>query len=325
MYVELVCRSNFSFLQGASHPEELVTQAAELGLSALALTDQDGLYGVVKAYLQARALGLKLLVGSRLTLTDGPEVVALVQDAVGYGHLCALISAGRLAHPKGQAGVPWQALAERAEGLLLVLPAPATEAQVAPLAEAFPGRFYVGLCRTFSAGDEARLQQAQALARGLGLPCCAHNDVHTHVRERQPLQDVVACIRHGVSVAEAGFRLFPNAERTLKGPLEMARLFQDLPEAPGRTLEVADACQFSLDSLRYQFPQEDLPAGHTPQSWLAALVEEGLASRYPGGVPEAVRRQIAHELALIDRLQVAGYFLALQDIVRFALGRGILC
>ncbi len=325
MYAELVCRSNFSFLQGASHPEELVTQAAELGLSALALTDQDGLYGVVKAYLQARALGLKLLVGSRLTLTDGPEVVALVQDAVGYGHLCALISAGRLAHPKGQAGVPWQALAERAEGLLLVLPAPATEAQVAPLAEAFPGRFYVGLCRTFSAGDEVRLQQAQGLARGLGLPCCAHNDVHTHLRERQPLQDVLACIRHGVSVAEAGFRLFPNAERTLKGPLEMARLFQDLPEAVGRTLEVADACQFSLDSLRYQFPQEDLPAGHTPQSWLAVLVEEGLQWRYPGGVSEAVRRQIVHELALIDRLQVAGYFLALHDIVRFARERGILC
>ena len=112
MYAELICRSNFSFLQGASHPEELVTRAAELGLSALALTDQDGLYGVVKAYLQARALGLKLLVASRLTLTDGPEVVALVQDARGYGHLCALISAGRLAHPKGQAGVPWQALAE---------------------------------------------------------------------------------------------------------------------------------------------------------------------------------------------------------------------
>ncbi|MGO9831763.1 MAG: error-prone DNA polymerase [Myxococcaceae bacterium] len=325
MYAELVCRSNFSFLQGASHPEELVGQAAELGLSALALTDQDGLYGVVKAYLQARALGLKLLVGSRLTLTDGPEVVALVQDASGYANLCELISQGRLAHPKGQAGVPWQALAERAAGLLLVLPAPAASRTVALLAEAFPGRFYIGLCRTFSAGDEARLQEALALAQGLDLPCCAHNDVHTHLRERQPLQDVLAGIRHGVTVAEAGFRLFPNAERTLKGPLEMARLFQDLPEAVGRTLEVADACQFSLDSLRYQFPQEDLPEGHTAQSWLVVLVEEGLHTRYPEGVPEAVRRQIAHELALIERLQVAGYFLALQDIVRFALGRGILC
>jgi error-prone DNA polymerase len=325
MYVELVCRSNFSFLEGASHPEELVARAAELGLSALALTDQDGLYGVVKAHLQARALGLKLLVGSRLTLTDGPEVVALVQNAAGYAHLCQLISKGRLAHPKGEAGVSWQALAARAEGLLLVLPSPAPRSQVAPLAEAFPGRFYVGLCRTFSAGDEARLQEALALARGLDLPSCAHNDVHTHVRERQRLQDTLVCIRHGVTVDAAGFRLFPNAERTLKAPLEMTRLFQDMPEAVGRTLEVADACHFSLDSLRYQFPQEDLPQGHTPQSWLASLVEEGLQSRYPGGVPEAVRRQIAHELALIDRLQVAGYFLALHDIVRFALERGILC
>jgi len=236
MYAELVCRSNFSFLEGASHPEELVTRAAELGLSALALTDQDGLYGVVKAHLQARALGLKLLVGSRLTLTDGPQVVALVQDARGYAHLCQLISQGRLAHPKGQAGVPWQALAERAEGLLLVLPSPAPHQQVAPLAEAFPGRFYVGLCRTLSAGDEARLQEALALSRRLDLPCCAHNDVHTHARERQPLQDTLVCIRHGVTVAAAGFRLFPNAERTLKASLEMTRLFQDFPEAVGLSL-----------------------------------------------------------------------------------------
>jgi error-prone DNA polymerase len=325
MYAELVCRSNFSFLQGASHPEELVTQAAELGLSALALTDQDGLYGVVKAHLQARALGLKLLVGSRLSLTDGPEVVALVQDAKGYAHLCQLISKGRLAHPKGQAGVSWKALAECAEGLLLLLPSPASHLEVAPLAEAFPGRFYVGLCRTLSAGDEARLLEALALSRRLDLPCCAHNDVHTHVRERQPLQDTLSCIRHGVTVAAAGFRLFPNAERTLKAASEMGRLFQDLPDAVGRTLEVVDACHFSLDALRYQFPQEDLPEGQTPQSWLAALVEEGLHSRYPDGVPSAVRQQIAHELHLIDRLQVAGYFLALHDIVRFALSRGILC
>ncbi len=325
MYAELVSRSNFSFLEGASHPEELVTRAAELGLSALALTDQDGLYGVVKAHLQARTLGLKLLVGSRLTLTDGPQVVALVQDPRGYAHLCQLISKGRLAHPKGEAGVSWQALAERAEGLLLVLPSPAPDSQVTPLAEAFPGRFYVGLCRTLSAGDEARLQEALALSRRLDVPCCAHNDVHTHARERQSLQDTLVSIRHGVTVAAAGFRLFPNAERTLKSPPEMSRLFQDMPEAVGRTLEVADACHFSLDSLRYQFPQEDLPAGQTPQSWLTCLVEEGLGRRYPGGVPEAVRRQIAHELALIDRLQVAGYFLALHDIVRFALSRGILC
>jgi error-prone DNA polymerase len=325
MYAGLVCRSNFSFLQGASHPEELVTRAAELGLPALALTDQDGLYGAVKAHLQARMLGLKLVVGSRLTLTDGPEVVALVQDAEGYSHLCQLVSEGRLSHPKGEAGVPWRSLAERARGLLLLLPAPAPREQVALLAEAFPGRFYVGLCRTFSAGDEARVQESLALARALELPACAHNDVHTHRRERQPLQDVLACIRHGVPVTTAGFRLFPNAERTLKGPAEMARLFADLSEAVGRTLEVVDACQFALDSLRYQFPQEDLPEGHTTQTWLAFQVEEGLRVRYPAGVPEAVRRQITHELDLIARLDVAGYFLALHDIVRFAISRGILC
>jgi error-prone DNA polymerase len=325
MYAELVCRSNFSFLQGASHPEELVTRAAELGLPALAITDQDGLYGVVKAHLQARALGLKLIVGSRLTLTDGPPVVALVQDATGYGHLCQLISEGRLTHPKGEAGVPWRSVAERAAGLLLLLPSPASRDQVAPLAEAFPGRFYVGLCRTLSSGDEARVQESLALARALDLPACAHNDVHTHLRERQPLQDTLVCIHHGVPVAGAGLRLFPNAERTLKSPAEMARLFPDLPEAVGRTLEIADACHFALDSLRYQFPQEDLPPGHTSHSWLTASVETGLGLRYPAGVPDPVRRQITHELDLIDRLHVSGYFLALHDIVGFALERGILC
>ena len=325
MYAELVCRSNYSFLEGASHPEELVSQAVELGLSALALTDGDGLYGSVKAHLAAHEMGLKLVHGARVTLTDAPPVVVHVQDAEGYRHLCQLLTRSRLDHPKGEAGIGWRALAERSAGLLALLPFPDEPERVAPLAEAFPGRFYVGACRTLSAGDDARWERARALARTLELPLCAHNDVHTHARERQGLQDTVTAIRHQTQVARAGRRLFPNAERTLKGPREMLRLWADAPEVVGRTLEIADSCHFSLDSLRYQFPREDLPPGHTTQSWLAQRVEEGLRFRYPGGVPAAVQRQIRHELQLIEKLEVAGYFLALHDIVHFAIGKGILC
>jgi error-prone DNA polymerase len=330
MYSELVCRSNYSFLTGASHPEELVARAAELGLSALALTDDDGLYGVVKAHLEAKARGLKLLVASHLTLTwegrVGPKVALYVEDEVGYAHLCELISQSRLAHPKGEAGLPWTALAEKAGGLLAVLPrAPLDDWPLPALAEAFPGRFYVGVQRTLAADDEAGVQRSLALARALEVPLVAHNDVHTHQRERQPLQDVMTAIRCGTTVARAGTLLFPNAERTLKGPDELARLFADLPEAVGRTLELSDACHFTLDQLRYRFSEEELPPGHTPQSYLEHLVAQGLPVRYPAGASAAVQRQLEKELSLIGALDYAGYFLALWDIVRFARSRGILC
>jgi error-prone DNA polymerase len=331
MYSELVCRSNYSFLTGASHPEELVVRAAELGLSALALADDDGLYGVVKAHLEAKARGIKLLVASHLTLTwegqVGPKVAVYVEDEVGYAHLCELISASRLAHPKGEAGLPWTALAEKSRGLLAVLPrAPEGPVGLLPaLAEAFPGRFYVGVQRTLAADDEAGVLRSLALARALEVPLVAHNDVHTHRRERQPLQDVMTAIRCGTTVARAGTLLFPNGERTLKGPDEMAHLFAELPEAVGRTLELSDACHFTLEQLRYRFSEEELPPGHTPQSYLELLVAQGLPGRYPAGAPAAVQRQLEKELSLIGALGYAGYFLALWDIVRFARSQGILC
>lgn len=299
--------------------------AKTLGLSALALADVDGLYGVVKAHLSAKEAGLRYLLGAQLTLTDAPPIVVYAQDMRGYAHLCRFISQSRLAHPKGQAGLSWRALAELSPGLVALLPAPAPLEKIAPLAEAFPGRFYVGLSRSLSAGDAARLAQAEALSRALGAPLCAHNDVHTHLRRRQPLQDVLTAIRLGIPVDRAGKALFPNAERTLKGPEEMARLFPHHPEALGRTLEIADFCRASLDELRYDFPRENLPDGHTPQSYLADRVEEGLQVRYPAGVPLRVRKQISHELELIAQLDFPGYFLALWDIVRFARERGILC
>ncbi|HZA14327.1 MAG TPA: error-prone DNA polymerase, partial [Myxococcaceae bacterium] len=219
-------------------------------------------------------------------------------------------------------------LAEHARGLWALLPATdeaADACRIGELAEAFPGRFYVGATRTLSAGDETRLSRSWELARALDVPLCAHNDAHTHARARQRLQDVLTAIRVKTPVAQCGRQLFPNGERTLKGPAEMARLFEDHPELVGRTLEIADSCRFSLDDVRYHFPQQDLPPGHDNDSWLRELTLKGLHRRYPGGVPEGVRDQVQHELELIHKLEVAGYFLALEDVVRFARGRGILC
>ncbi len=331
MYAELFTRSNYSFLKGASHPEELVCRAAELGLSALAICDDDGLYGLVKAHLEAKEKNLKLLIASSMTLTwggqPGPGVILYAENTTGYAHLSSLISQSRLAHPKGEAGFDWQHVAEKSEGLIALLPrVPEGEwPQLHTLAEAFPGRFYAGVSRHLDADDEAKFARASAWAAALEVPLLAHNDVHTHVRERQPLQDVLTAIRCGTTVASAGTLLFPNAERTLKSPAELLALFSDVPEVVGRTLEIAQACQFSLDQLRYQFSQEALPPGLTAMQYLMQLTEEGLRGRYPAGVPDDVRRQIQKEFHLIDALDYPGYFLALWDIVRFARDKGILC
>ncbi|EPX58258.1 error-prone DNA polymerase [Cystobacter fuscus DSM 2262] len=325
VYAELLCRSNFSFLRGASHPEELILAAAERGLAAVALADGDGLYGAVKAHLAARAAGLKYVLASELTLMDGPRVVVYAQDARGYANLSRLISKSRMLHPKGEAGLPWRELAEGNEGLLAMLPYPVPTSQVAPLAESFANRFYVGVCRTLSSGDEARVAQARLLARELGAPLCAHNDVHTHHRARQPLQDVLTAIRYKTTLGQLGTRRLPNAERTLKGPEEMARLFADCPEALERTVELAGRCHATLDGLRYHFSEEDLPPGHSTSTWLRELTYQGLQVRYPSGVPPEVVKQIEHELKLIAALDFAGYFLAIWDIVRFARSKGILC
>lgn len=326
MYAELVCRSNYSFLRGASHPEELVSSAAALGLSALAITDDDGLYGLVKAHLEAKQHQLKLVLASRLTLTDAPPIAVYVQNAKGYAHLCELISESRLAHPKGYAGLPWARVLERAEGLAMVfLDGEHDHRVAATLAEAFQGRSSVGVSRHLSADDEARWLAAKRLARAIDVPLLAHNDVHTHSRERQPLQDVMTAIRLGTTLATAGTLVFPNGERVLKSPDEMLRLFADAPECVERSRALVDGCSFTFDELHYTFSEEELPPGMDRRTYLEHLCEEGVRIRYPSGVPEAVRRQLEKELKLITALEYEGYFLALWDIVRFARGRGILC
>ncbi|MDO8934264.1 MAG: error-prone DNA polymerase, partial [Rhodocyclaceae bacterium] len=331
-YAELHCVSNFSFLRGASHPEELVARAAELGYAALALTDECSFAGIVRAHLAAQAAGIKLIVGTELVLADGLRLVLLAQNRAGYGNLAALATLGRNRAAKGRyhltrgdlegwdgGGVP-DCLA------LWIAPEPVGETAVADarwLASHFAGRAWLAGGRFLAADDAVRLARLRTLAAEYALPLVAAGDVHMHVRARRPLQDVLTALRLKTSVDRAGHALFPNGERHLRSRLALSRLYP--PELLAETLAVAARCEFSLAELRYEYPEEVAPHGETPQAYLRAEVERGLRQRYPDGVMDKVRTQIEHELALIAELGYEAYFLTVHDIVAFARRQGILC
>lgn len=324
-YAELHCVSNFTFLRGASHPEELVARAHELGYAALALTDECSLAGVVRAHVAAKAVGLRLIVGSEIRLEDGLRLVLLATSREGYGNLSQLITQGRRAAAKG-GYVLHRADLEQGLGdcLALLLPDGNTGPQdVRWLAERFPNACWIAYERLLGADDAQRLQQAEQLAQTCGVPLVAAGDVHMHVRSRRVLQDTLTAIRLGVPVRQAGFALFPNGERHLRSRARLAKLYP--PALLAETLHVAARCGFSLDSLRYEYPSELVPPGETATSHLRRLTEAGLRQRYPNGVPERVRRLVEHELALIAELAYEPYFLTVHDIVVFAKSRGILC
>ena len=330
LYAELHCKTNYSFLEGASHPDELVQQAAELGYAALAITDRNSLAGVVRAHVAAKEVGLKLLIGAELSPVDAPPVVVLAQNRVAYGRLSTLITYGCRQAAKGECRFSFDDLARHAEGLLacVVLPENRLSEMTCSLArygELFGDRCYLLAELHHGPHDRLRLQQMQRLAEETGVPLVAGNDVHYHHFERQTLQDVLTAIRHGCTVAELGHRRFPNAERYLKALAEMAERFADCPEAVQRTVKIADRCDFSLDELRYEYPAELCPAGISPSEHLARLTWRGATDRYPQGVPEKVRTLIEHELQLIGELNYEAYFLTVWDLVRFARSRNILC
>jgi len=329
-YAELHCLSNFSFLRGASHPEELVEQAAAQGYGALALTDECSLAGVVRAHLAAKAAGLQLLVGSEIRTADGLKLVFLAKNREGYGNLSALITLARRRAAKGAYTLQGHDLnAVSPNGAVpdcLVLWVPGE--QPVPddgrwLAERFPGRCWIAVELHAGPDDAARLADLQALGAACGLPLVAAGDVHMHVKSRRPVQDVLTALRLKTSVFEAGYALFPNGERHLRSRLRLARLYP--PELLAETLAIAGQCTFSLDELRYEYPEEIVPAGHTPTSWLRHETEAGLRRRYPQGEPAAVRQRIEYELRLIAELQYEAYFLTVYDIVCFARRVGILC
>ncbi|MBK8907454.1 MAG: error-prone DNA polymerase [Rhodospirillales bacterium] len=331
-YAELQVTSNFSFLRGASHPEELAATAAALGLHAIAVTDRNTLAGVVRAHDAAKQAGVRLLVGARLDLDDAPSLLAFPTDRAAYGRLSRLISLGRRRAPKGECRLMLADVLDHGDGHILVVlppPEPAALATCDPALEALEPRFrkrlYLAASALYHGDDGRRLAELAAFASARGVPLVATNDVHAHGPHRRPLQDALTCIREHCTITGAGFRLYANAERHLKAPAEMARLFRDHPGAIARTVEIADACRFSLDELRYEYPVDPVPVGSTPQQELERLTRIGAGERYPEGVPVNVLGQIEHELALIDQLAFAPYFLTVHDIVRFARGRGILC
>ena len=339
-YVPLWCRSNFSFLDGASHPDELVEQAHALGIETLALTDRDGVHGMVRAHVKAKELGVRLIVGAEVTV-DAADIAAqpstlvlLAANRTGYANLCRLITAGRLRRPKGESRVTWPEVCERAEGLVALwggersLPVRDAEprAVAGPLREAFGDRLYALAARHRRAEEVRREACLRRHAGRFGLPLVAATEVLYHTPARRDLQDVLTCIRHGVTLATAGRLIRPNAEHDLKSPQRMAQLFADEPALVERTREVASRCAFSLAEIRYRYPAERLPDGRTSSGWLRELTLHGARERFGAdGVPPAIREQIDRELALIDELDYGGYFLTMWEIVRFCRQEGILC
>ncbi len=324
-YAELHCLSNFSFLRGASHPEELVKEAARLGYQALAITDECSLAGVVKAHIAAKHHGLSLIIGSEFFLADGLHLILLAPDRTANGHLSALISLARSQAQKGAYHLNRHDLADGIPGCLalLVVQAQTPAADVAWMAATFPDRTWLTTSIQHNGHDAERLNHCRRLAKTHGLKAVASGNVVMHRRGRRALHDTITAIRHRLPVSRLGQRLGSNGERHLRPQSQLGRLYP--PEMLTETLRIAERCRFSLDELRYEYPEELTPQGHTPASWLRVLVAEGAARRWPQGVPPSVQKSIEHELELIHQLEYEPYFLTVNDIVGFARSRGILC
>ena len=346
-FAELAAMTNFSFLRGASHPEEMVARAAELGLAGIGIADRNTLAGVVRAHVFARenagTMGATRVVpGARLAFDDGaPDVLAYPKDRAAYGRLCRILTAGNLRAPKGECRLRLDDLVERGEGLQVVALPPFSpkgvqkDARLSPgygergillrLREAFGQRLWIGASLTYGEHMRGGLARRAALARQVGAPLIATNDALMHAPERRPLADVLACIREGATLEAAGRLTQANAERHLKAPDEMARLFAEAPQAVAETMRFLDGLKFSLDELSHCYPEELREGYATAQAALEAFAWAGARKRYPDGIPQRTREALTHELTLIASLDYAPYFLTVHDIVRFAREKGILC
>jgi error-prone DNA polymerase len=328
-YAELQVTSHFSFLRGASSCEELFAQAAMLGIEALAIVDRNSVAGIVRAHEAANNTGVRLIVGCRLDLTDGMSVLVYPTDRPAYARLCRLLSLGKKRGGKAKCKLEWSDLLAYGGGLIAVLvPDEADDVcalRLRRLHEGFAGRAYLALTLRRRPNDQLRLHELSNLATRHHVPTVVTNDVLFHEPARRVLQDVVTCIRHNVTIDEAGFRRERHADRYLKAPAEMARLFGRYPEALARTEEIVDRCRFSLSELAYQYPEERTMPGFTAQGALEKQTWEGAKERYAGEVPDKVIAVLKHELHLIETLQYAPYFLTVNSIVRFARSQGIVC
>ena len=332
--VPLWCKSNYSFLEGASHPEELIEEAQRLGFNAIGITDRDGVYGSVRAHLKAQELGMQLIIGSELTLEDETTLVLLVRNREGYRNLCRLITKGRLRHEKGRCRVRYREVCEHAPGLLalwggerslLAWRGGSVDAVAVQLREAFGDALYAMAARHKRESEPLLEALIRERAAAYGLPMVATTEVLYHMHDRKPLQDVLTCIRHGVSLSQAHTLIKPNAEHVLKSPRALAALFVDDPLALERSAEIAARCSFSLSELRYRYPSEKLPDGATSSEWLRRLVMLGAQRRYGTRPPVDVEQQIDKELSIIEQLDYAGYFLTMWEVVEFCRSQAILC
>ncbi len=328
MYAELLAKSNFSFLKGASHPEELVERAIELGLKGLCLNDFNGLYGVVRAHQKAKSHPeFKLLIGTELTFLDHSPLVLIVKDKKAYGLLCTLITKAYQGKEKGEASLVIHdliaALGSYASGFV-ILPRIEENLSIDRWRDVFPSVF-LPLTQYLDGKDANRFEKVSALSCRYDLPMVATNDVYYHIKKRKIVQDVLVSIKEGKPLNEVGYKLFPNAERYLKSNAQMERLYANRPEALAKTLEIAESCHFSLSELRYYYPSEWIPKGHTAQSYLEKLVLDCAPRVYKQGISDSVKNQLQHELRLIKELNYADYFITIYDIVEFAKSRQILC
>lgn len=335
-YTELQVTSNFSFLQGASHPEELVEQAAALGYTAIAITDHNTLAGIVRGHVAAKEKGIRIIPGCCLDLLDGPSLLAYPTNRDAYGRLSALLTKGNLRAEKGQCHLYKADVFEHAAGIKFIVIPPATlnagfdydddfKQALREYGAALKGHLYLAAIRSYQGDDFKKLYRLSQLADALGIPLTATNDVHYHHPTRRQLQDVLTCIKEKCIVYNAGYRLHLNAERYLKPPAEMQRLFRQYPDALKRTQEIGEACQFSLDSLQYIYPEELTTEGRTPQEELTMLAWQGAKEIFGDHLPEKIIYNINYELGFIQEMNYAPYFLTVYDIVRFARKQHILC
>ena len=320
-YAELNVTSNFTFLKGASHPHELVSKAHDLGLGAIAITDVNSFAGIVRAHAAARELGIQYLVGVRLVLEDGPDILAYPKDRAAYGRLCRLLTLGKRRTTKGACELYLKDVAAWREGSVLIL----TDEPSPDMIKALGAQhIYLNLSPRYDGRDEVYFKRRTALAKTLGVPAVATGHVLMHKGSRRRLADILSCIRIHTTIDKLGLIALPNSERRLKSEFEMRRLFAAHPEALVNTCKIAQACRFSLDELRYEYPDE-ITNGEDPQTRLGRLTAEGLVWRYPDGVPLKVQAMVEKELRVIKELNYARYFLTVYDIVKFAREQNILC
>jgi error-prone DNA polymerase len=341
-FAELDCLTHYSFLEGASYPAELVKQAKALGIAAIGVADRNSLAGIVRAWQAGNEETLPVLTGCRLRFTDGAELIVYPRDRAAYGRLCRLLSIGkaglgmetesvsRKRIPKNECHLTFEQATSLGEGLVALAAAPAViddafEARLKTWRAAWPDRLYLLAAPLYRGDDRARLNRLAALAGRADTPMVASNGVLYHHYERRRLQDVLTCIRHGLTIDNAGLNLEANAERFLKHPAEMARLFRGHEDAIERTLQIVEACAFRLDDLKYRYPDEPIPPGKTASQHLRDLAIAGARKAYPDGAPREIVEILRKELKLIRQVKYEHYFLTVHDIVHWARSQKILC